>query len=820
LLTTREIIILCQKIAESKNDKTRVPEWILTILKTIIDRRSTAAVFHSTLLAVGRPNLERSNVGHAHFIDVLQQAHSILSAAASRITRRVKQAPSPADAPLDSRFKHLTTEEPSELQLTEDELEQLAADIPHVNFRVEGDNKQESLNQLLCILADMKKVCQEVEATFEQYLRGEVFAEVACMVADTGFGIIHQTRQRFVDQRPKFREYFDMLKFLGLDSRRHQSLIFVFPTGKYQESDAATPATPNLTKPTVPVCSEISSLLCPTGAVMMTNLHNVLKGAADNQQTDERAQSRHGFEQILHNAIPELQQVPSCYADILVPEFGLWHGDEFLSGLFDFLFDDKKCLPIWLAVVAQSYRNIYDILGGHMTFGAETDARRWAGLKERINSFRRFVYCKGRTSSFQPNDSWSDWFNYITSKKIVPLLGPAADREDALKVHMSGKTTYAGAPTYLVANLPTVAGGLMITPMLTSYRDEWNIANINLVVHSAAHLYAACDYTGLITEDLRWHDMEFFLEHHKMVTDTPPGADPFVMVSHFHIALGVRGRTLAKARADPYNLNLKSVRSICGKSKLANEFVNVLHNSHETGRTFFDIHNKDGLMDVLANADRSTSDKQAKSGEPQPKAYTPIGLLSIFKRHLIKDEPQLNFNMIAFSQQCSIFMEEARSQVNNVIQQDMSDVSPAHVTNNILAHKAELLDTGTQVSHPLLPVVWKALGDALTVPRDEFSRDAYARSSGHLSSDNKPRLPPVQASAPTDRLFYAFVRECLSKSENWVPEDNSLNTTVFQIGGDAVDRSGITAMYNVLQRWEKRTRATTRKSSSRKSSSR
>jgi hypothetical protein len=78
LLTTREITILCQKIAEKKSFK--IPDWILALLRTIIAKRTEYAAFYSELSAAGGSAFDRSNAGHTHFIDVLQQAYDIFAA--------------------------------------------------------------------------------------------------------------------------------------------------------------------------------------------------------------------------------------------------------------------------------------------------------------------------------------------------------------------------------------------------------------------------------------------------------------------------------------------------------------------------------------------------------------------------------------------------------------------------------------------------------------------------------------------------------------------------------------------------------------------
>lgn len=103
---------------------------------------------------------------------------------------------------------------------------------------------------------------------------------------------------------------------------------------------------------------------------------------------------------------------------------------------------------------------------------------------------------------------------------------------------------------YSIANLPTIATGMIFDSICFMQGYGCAIAHTNLLVHCAAHLYAACRFAGLIKDASAWRDMEFFLERHSMFSNTKPTSDPFSLVSHFYLSLGIRGCTLAKVRAD------------------------------------------------------------------------------------------------------------------------------------------------------------------------------------------------------------------------------------------------------------------------------
>ena len=147
-----------------------------------------------------------------------------------------------------------------------------------------------------------------------------------------------------------------------------------------------------------------------------------------------------------------------------------------------------------------------------------------------------------------------------------------------------------------------------------------------------------------------------------------------------------------------------------------------------------DISMMDAVLEALA--DCSNSKSGSKASKRNGKVYTQIELLCIFKQHLIVDEPERNFNMIAFSQLCSDFVAEVREQTSKMVYGVPSTVSPHRVTSAILADSARLLDRGFSPS--LLSAVSWIIEDTIAVCGDRFSKEAYERSSGHLSADQKP----------------------------------------------------------------------------------
>ena len=720
LLTTNEIISLCHQVAQK--EKMMIPGWILGLLKTVIARRSEYAAFYSALSAAGGSAFERSNAGHAHFIDILQQAHDIFAALDdSRIARRKKLVSTPSSKSLGNLFEYLKVEDggdgigaaaaaeavAAEAELEEDELEQRAADTPRIKFKVKVHHTEKMLVRIVHLLGDLQTLREEIEDTFKGYICGEVTHEVACMVANIGFGLIRRTCQRFTDQHSEFEHYSGMLKFLGLRMERSGALVAVSP-------DPLGSKTSEETRSLLPMNDDTASLLCASGAGMMLSLLEEFQSPRDDHEA-----SRHGFAQLLHDSIPDLQKLkknPESNPAVLKPSMGYWWGDEFLSGIFNYTFGDQRGLPLWLAAVTQCYRNIHDILGGRMDCGIDHDSKRWKRYLTMIESVGEFQYCSGEGHNRKKRDNWSGWFASFKGW----FSGPKGTRIPFL-FNTDG---HGDPPMHLIANLPTVTAGLSFSPTFNMYDNGYKIANTHAVIECAAHLYATCRFTKSVRDDLHWSDMAFFLKHHNLFTDTVPGADPYSMVSHFYLALGDRRSTLGQARA----MGLKDfpTRWIAAKSDFLMKYREIAQKIQAEGRNFTVV---DGMLEALAHC--FDLELRHKSSKLKQKSYTSIELLSAYKRILIDDELERNFNIIGFSQQCSAFVSEIKAQLNNSRFHSLSSWTAIDLTASILNETSRLMAEGKPPSGPgtLLAKVSEILEEMVMDCGDKYIKEARTWSS-------------------------------------------------------------------------------------------
>lgn len=116
-----------------------------------------------------------------------------------------------------------------------------------------------------------------------------------------------------------------------------------------------------------------------------------------------------------------------------------------------------------------------------------------------------------------------------------------------------------------------------------------------------------------------------------------------------------------------------------------------------------------------------------KSAKLKQKRYTPIELLSAFKRILIEDEPERNFNMIGFSQQCSAFVSEVRAQLSGG--GILASCTPIDLAASILLHASRQAAEGMPASESMLPVVSKILEKMVVECGDKYVQEARTWSS-------------------------------------------------------------------------------------------
>lgn len=278
----------------------------------------SAAAVYINHPAIQDSQLQRSNNGHTYFIGILQQARDVLSAVdASRITTRTTATPVPQSKTLCNLFENLNVEETPETSLEEDAAVKPATSAPRLNFRVDIETEEQLAIQLSCILEDIGEVLNGLENTFEQQVRGEVNMEAAGLCANIAIGIIRRTWERFVVAHPKFIDYAYVLEFLGLRMETHGSLVVLLHNSgstdvdqkSTQPKDGSSKVSENGERKSAPVTTKpnIAKLLCVSGAAIMSDLCHEARTLRDTDTSVFWYHGRHGFAQVLHTAIPELQ---------------------------------------------------------------------------------------------------------------------------------------------------------------------------------------------------------------------------------------------------------------------------------------------------------------------------------------------------------------------------------------------------------------------------------------------------------------------------------------------------------------------------------
>jgi len=373
------------------------------------------------------------------------------------------------------------------------------------------------------------------------------------------------------------------------------------------------------------------------------------------------------------------------------------------------------------------------------------------------------------------------------------------------EVQVNTRDSAPGMPAQLVTKLPTVGGMMTVEPTLLMHKFGCAIANTNWVVLCAAHLYAACQQTGLISQSSRWQDMDFFLERNRMFTDNVPDPDPWTMVAHYHLALGAQGRSLDKVKANCDNIIIKRPREITANSMLCQEWLHIVEARNSRGGVAIAV--VDAMLEAFTKADCPDLNLQGKYSTPREIIYTPSQLLVVMKHRLIDDEPVRHFDMIGFSQRCSTFLAEARQRtgISPVASQNGTNLhSPDDFTHLVLVEAARASDAGVPVSRTLLFTVSKVLKNTMANGGDKYKKATYARSSGHLSSFEKPMFALIPFPTSGETSFRTFVRECLTKAENWMVEDDAPGAAIYQVNGDPENFTRLAKVYRVLNLWDQK----------------
>ncbi|KAK4539781.1 hypothetical protein LTR36_010369 [Oleoguttula mirabilis] len=719
-IRTQELVKLAEAIASS-HFSIDVPERIIEIVQDVIAGREECAEWYAAQALQDGGELEKENESHRYFIMVLKRIKDLLcdararrpgvvptgSSAKASTKQRTQVAKSDE---LSNLFDCLELEEPSSTPLGEhapvlSSGNQSPSVRTSTKFQLEKDNDDDLAFATWCFLQDLNDVRCYVRETWLEYSRGDISFLAASSITDTAFGLLRCADDEF--SKSQSTNWATLMDYFGLSffSRGHAMWI--------------CPSVPG-SKPRIPDSKiNVVELLCPLGyRCLMSYFDDAseLCGKAQDHgnPADPTPAKEHfnDFCQILYNLAPELHDLAHTRPceHIVV--------DEFVQGLISIHRTGKK--PMWLAVAAQIYLDIYDLLGNYIDHGADA-------LRE--------TFEKNRQVEIEVDRYRDECLNGMADvpDALVQLHYVAAAMNRFEESHSVPGKGQSHAPARLQTSekpgtntslmersLPAHAGAILGDLKIGMHNVGCKIANHCLFVLSMAHLYKALRGLGLLKAD--WHDMEFILgtfgNKQPLVAKTGFRADRDAMVRRYLLALGVpasdfavggrrdsKGSKAAMREARKVTITSPYLQGMIGRQG-AWDHHGIGYAKHKTVEI---------VLQTLAT-----------------NATSPVQLLATFRKAILADEPQLNFDYTTFTITCARLLQK------------ISDVAGPQLGIDDAAEDwyFSLVKSliGTPDSHPAAASAADLLRDHIAKAGKQFVKEAYDQSSGRIPKHLRPNI--------------------------------------------------------------------------------
>lgn len=249
-----------------------------------------------------------------------------------------------------------------------------------------------------------------------------------------------------------------------------------------------------------------------------------------------------------------------------------------------------------------------------------------------------------------------EWdFAHLVSKRLPKQLEQAAAYAEG-KVP---KKIYDGLhtiPAGLARCLPIFGSEIFGRWQNLMFRNGVSVANRGSFILAIAHLYKACRHHGPVNE---WHDLDFVCATQEgsqpLVTKLNANADSHAMARHFYIAMG--GSATAFTGALHKRPKLLSDKQIHDKSRMIIPKHTLVKSISDAYLRCVQRHGqseREYILDTALKAiDQNAQGTTGTAFENGCVQYTPVSMLTTFKKHYIADEPTLNFDYFGFHEVCA-----------------------------------------------------------------------------------------------------------------------------------------------------------------------
>ena len=322
--------------------------------------------------------------------------------------------------------------------------------------------------------------------------------------------------------------------------------------------------------------------------------------------------------------------------------------DEFVRGLAD-NHRIQDC-PIWLVVACQIYLDMYDLLGTHIEHGVQalqSTFQRYKRIAEDLEGYRiESISGMHDVSNALSQVTWvADAATvYANAMDLAP-----SDDQAVVKAKLGCSTST------MDSKLPAHAGAIMTDLKIGMLDAGLKIANHGAFVLSMAHLYRFLRNKGALKSD--WPDMDFVCasvgSNQPLVAKLAAQADDDAAYRHYLTALGVTAAEFARS-SQGLSETLYVARNVSVTSPYLRAMVSRQQAWGERGLGY----SKTKAVEVVLNTIMTNEEPCASGGSisrsgPSSQRVTPLQLLTTFRRSILADEPQLNFDYASFAISCS-----------------------------------------------------------------------------------------------------------------------------------------------------------------------
>jgi hypothetical protein len=560
-----------------------------------------------------------------------------------------------------------------------------------------------------------------VNATWKEYAKGEISFLAASTVTDTAFGLLHSADDAFTREEHfgKSTDWSDYMTFLGLSWWNRDQTIWLCPAAqttraKLPDSDV-----------------NVVQLLCPIAYLCLRGYSidaRVVCEALSKNQPVPTTCNKHGFHKfhdfscVLFRMAPELHSMGHAMNRCNHMEI-----DEFVRGLAT-MHITGVC-PMWMVVACQIYLDLSDLLAEHMDHGVHALQL----------AFRETEDISARLTEHMVkfDDSFADVAGAVGKLRWTARASSCFEQSAGLPLenghkpdnpkHAKVKRELGFAASTMERKLTAHAGGILANVKFGLLDAGVAIANHSGIVLSTAHLYKALRAMGALATD--WPDMDFLLATFKnkqpLVAKLGAKYDGEAAYRHFMISLGVPATEYARGgrRTSKAPVEIKEARKISITSPLVQKMSDRQADWQKCGVGSSKTKTIEIVLDSLT---RSKLDVESTTHKRQ--SFTPVQLLSTYKKTIITEEPTINFDFTSFTLTCAAFLNGVVATASTKPEMP----KPHHFTT-----VADLLRYKDKAS---VRTVASALADYISVHGRTFINSAHAKCSGRIPKHLRPSI--------------------------------------------------------------------------------